>query len=317
MADEISPEDPFPRRRLRVQGAGTIAGSTAGAGGRATAEMAYVDVGEGDPIVFLHGNPTSSYLWRNVIPHVQHLGRCIAPDLIGMGESDKLPDPQKGTYSFATHARFLESFLEQVQLGGRVTLVLHDWGSGLGFDWAQRHRDAVRGIAFTEAIVGPFTWADWPPDARRIFHAMRGPDGEQIVLEKNAFVERILPASVARGLSPEAHERYRQPFRSPEDRWPTLEWPRQLPIENVPPLVRDVVARYGYWLRTSDVPKLFLDADPGFMLVGRPRGLVRKWPALTEVTVPGAHFVPEDSPHEIGRALADWIPTLTERAARP
>jgi haloalkane dehalogenase len=292
--DVISPEDPFPRQRVTVRGT----------------EMAYVDVGEGDPIVFLHGNPTSSYLWRNVIPHVQHLGRCIAPDLVGMGESGKLPHPGRGTYSFATHAAHLADFLEAVGVERRVTFVLHDWGSALGFDWAHHHPEVVRGLAFTEAIVSPLTWADWPAGARKVFRTMRGEDGEAAVLDRNVFVERILPASVLRGLSPEAHERYRQPFREREDRWPTLEWPRQLPIENVPPLVRDVVARYGYWLRTSAVPKLFLDAQPGSILVGRQRALVRKWPSVTEVPVPGSHFVPEDSPHEIGRALARWIPTL-------
>ncbi|RBY77644.1 haloalkane dehalogenase [Geodermatophilus sp. TF02-6] len=298
-ADDVSPEDPFPRKRVRVdrRADGTL-------------EMAYVEVGEGDPIVFLHGNPTSSYLWRNVIPHVARLGRCLAPDLIGMGESDKIADPGPGTYSFATHAGLLERFLDQVGARERVTFVLHDWGSALGFDWAQRHRDAVRGLAFTEAIVVPLTWADWPAAARGIFSTMRGPDGEAAVLEKNVFVERILPASVARGLSRQAHDRYRAPFRTPEERWPTLEWPRQIPIESVPPKVHDVVSRYGQWLRHSDVPKLFLDADPGSILVGRPRAFVRKWAALSEVTVPGAHFVPEDSPHEIGRALAEWIPTL-------
>jgi haloalkane dehalogenase len=294
VADDVSPEDPFPRSRIRVK----------------DAELAYVDVGEGDPIVFLHGNPTSSYLWRNVIPHVRHLGRCLAPDLIGMGESGKLPDPGPGTYSFATHAAYLEEWLEKVQLTGPVTFVLHDWGSALGFDWAARHPDRVRGIAFTEALVTPITWADWPEPGRAVFQTMRGPDGETVVLEKNVFVERILPASVARGLTPEALEHYRQPYGTPQDRWPTLEWPRQIPIANVPPAVHDVVARYGQWLAHSDVPKLFLNADPGFLLVGRPRSVVRKWPALTEVTVPGAHFVPEDSPHEIGRALADWIPGL-------
>jgi haloalkane dehalogenase len=294
MADDVSSEDPFPRSRLRVRGA----------------EMAYVDVGKGSPIVFLHGNPTSSYLWRNVIPHVAHLGRCIAPDLIGMGQSDKLPDPGPGTYSFATHAAYLEDFLDAAGLDGPVTLVLHDWGSGLGFDWAQRHRNRVRGIAFTEAIVTPVTWDDWPASARKIFQLMRGPDGEAAVLDNNVFVERILPASVARGLSAAAHERYRQPFRTRADRWPTLEWPRQIPIEGEPRDVVEVVERYGQWLAGSDVPKLFVNADPGSILVGRQREVVRSWPALTEVTVPGSHFVPEDSPHEIGQALADWIPTL-------
>jgi haloalkane dehalogenase len=294
MADDVSPEDPFPRSRIRIR----------------DAVMAYVDTGEGTPIVFLHGNPTSSYLWRNVIPHVRHLGRCLAPDLVGMGQSAKLPDPGPGTYSFATHAAYLEQWLEEVEAGGPVVLVLHDWGSALGFDWARRHPGRVRGIAFTEAIVSPLTWADWPAGARKIFRTMRGDEGEAAVLENNVFVERILPASVARGLTPEAHEHYRAPFRTPQDRWPTLEWPRQIPIENVPPRMHDVVARYGRWLAGSDVPKLFLNADPGSILVGRQRGVVRKWPALTEVTVPGSHFVPEDSPHEIGRALAGWIPTL-------
>jgi haloalkane dehalogenase len=290
----VSAADPFTRSRVRI----------------GEQEMAYVDTGTGDPIVFLHGNPTSSYLWRNVIPHVQHLGRCIAPDLIGMGQSSKLPDPGPGTYSFTTHARFLAGFLEAIEVIDRVTLVLHDWGSALGFDWASRHPGAVRGVAFTEAIVNPLVWADWPRDAKRIFQAMRGPDGERRVLDENAFVEKILPASVLRGLSAEAHDRYRAPFRERADRWPTLEWPRQIPIENVPPDVHDVVDHYGRWLATTAVPKLFVNAEPGSILVGRQRKVVRRWPALTEVTVPGSHFVPEDSPDEMGQALAAWIPTL-------
>ncbi len=294
MADQISPEDPFPRQHVQVRGA----------------EMAYVDVGEGDPIVFLHGNPTSSYLWRNVIPHVQHLGRCLAPDLIGMGESDKLPDPGPGTYSFATHAGYLEDFLAAVGATERVTLVLHDWGSGLGFDWAARHPDAVRGIAFTEAIVTPVTWEDWPAGARNIFQLMRGPDGEAAILDNNVFVERILPSAVARGLTPQAHDRYREPFTEREDRWATLEWPRQLPIEGEPADVVERVGQYEAWLAGSGVPKLFIDADPGSILIGRQRERVRAWPALTEVTVAGNHFVPEDSPHEIGRAVADWLSGL-------
>ena len=286
--------DPFPRSRVRI----------------GDQEMAYVDVGSGDPIVFLHGNPTSSYLWRNVIPHVQHLGRCIAPDLIGMGGSGKLPDPGPGSYSFATHAGFLDGFLAAVGATERVTLVLHDWGSALGFDWAARHPDAVRGIAFTEAIVTPLLWADWPRDAKRIFQTMRGPRGEEVVLDGNAFVEKILPASVLRGLSAEAHARYRAPFRERADRWPVLEWPREIPIEGVPPSVHGLVDRYARWLARSPVPKLFLNAEPGSILVGRQRGVVRRWPALTEVTVPGSHFVPEDSPDEIGRALVSWLATL-------
>jgi haloalkane dehalogenase len=303
MPDDARPPvpaaDPYPRSRVRLS-----------IPGQGEQEMAYVDTGEGDPIVFLHGNPTSSYLWRNVIPHVRHLGRCIAPDLIGMGESGKLPEPRPGTYSFATHAHFLAEFLREVGVTERVTFVLHDWGSGLGFDWASRHPDAVRGLAFTEAIVNPLIWADWPRAAKRIFQTMRGPRGEEVVLDGNAFVEKVLPASVLRGLSPEAHERYRAPFRERADRWPTLEWPRQIPIEHVPPDMHGVVDHYGRWLATSDVPKLFVNAEPGSILVGRQRTVVRRWPALTEVTVPASHFVPEDAPDELGAALAGWIPTL-------
>ncbi|MCZ2813284.1 haloalkane dehalogenase [Modestobacter sp. VKM Ac-2979] len=298
MADDVRTpvpaDDPFPRSRVQV----------------GDQEMAFVDVGEGDPIVFLHGNPTSSYLWRNVIPHVRHLGRCLAPDLVGMGESSKLADPGPGSYSFDRHAQFLAEFLSTVGVTERITLVLHDWGSGLGFDWAATHPEAVRGIAFMEAIVTPMIWADWPRAAKPVFQAMRGADGERKVLDQNVFVEKILPAEVRRGLSAEAHDRYRAPFGERADRWPTLEWPRQLPIEHVPPGVHDVVDRYGQWLAHSEVPKLFVNVEPGSILVGRQRDRVRRWPALTEVTVPGGHFVPEDSPDEIGRALAEWIPTL-------
>jgi haloalkane dehalogenase len=291
MAAPIRSEDPFPRSRVRVK----------------DVEMAYVDVGQGRPVVLLHGNPTSSYLWRNVIPHLTHLGRCIAPDLVGMGESGKLPDPGPGRYDFDTHATYLEAFLQEVELDEPAVLVLHDWGAVLGLDWARRHPDQVRGVAFMEAVVNPLTWADWPEASRKTFRGMRSADGEQMVLDENVFLERMLPASVLDGLAPEALERYRAPFRNREDRWPMLEWPRQLPIENVPPRVHDVVAAYGQWLRTSDVPKLFVNADPGSILVGRVRKLVRKWPALTEVTVQARHFVPEDAPDELGRALGDWI----------
>ena len=296
MADltPVPADDPFPRSRVRV-------------GGR---EMAHVDVGTGDPIVFLHGNPTSSYLWRNVIPHVQHLGRCIAPDLIGMGESDKLTDPVRGTYSFATHAGYLSDFLAAVGVDQRVTFVGHEWGAALAFDWAARNPAAVRGLAFAETFVNPLIWADWPRVTKPVVQAIRQRDGERQVLDDNVVVEQVLPAGVRRGLSPEAHERYRAPFRGRADRWPTLEWPRQVPIEHAPPDVHDIVDRYGQWLAHSEVPKLFLDADPGSVLVGRQRKVVRRWPALTEVTVPGGHVLPEDAPDEIGRALAEWIPTL-------
>lgn len=271
--------------------------------------MAYAEQGDpdGDPIVFLHGNPTSSFLWRNVMPHLADQGRCLAPDLIGMGDSDKLEDSGPDTYRFVEHRRFLDGWFEAVGATDRVTLVIHDWGSGLGFDWARRHEGEVLGIAFMEAIVAPVTWDDWPEASRGVFAGMRGEDGEQMVLERNLFVEKILPASIVRDLDDDEMEEYRRPFREAgEDRRPTLTWPREIPIDGKPADVHEIVADYADWLSTSDLPKLFVNAHPGAILGDRQRDLVRSWPNVTEVTVPGIHFVQEDSPDEIGRAIADW-----------
>lgn len=285
----IPAADPHPRKRLRVL----------------DTEMAYVDTGAGDPVVFLHGNPTSSYLWRNVIPHVAPLGRCLAPDLVGMGESGRAPD---GSYRFVDHARYLDAWFEALDLRHRVSLVVHDWGSALGFHWARRHPDRVAGLVYMEALVRPVTWAEWPEQARRIFQALRSPAGEEMVLDKNVFVERILPASVLTPLSPEAMERYRAPYREPgESRRPTLTWPRQIPIEGEPADVTAIVQAYADWLRTSPIPKLFVNAEPGVILTGAQREFCRAWPNQREVTVRGAHFVQEDSPREIGEALAAWL----------
>ena len=273
--------------------------------------MAYVEVGEGDPIVFLHGNPTSSYLWRNIIPHVAHLGRCIAPDLIGMGDSDKLPDSRPGSYRFVEHRSYVDGLLEQLGVAGDVTLVIHDWGSALGFDWGNRHRDAVKGYVYMEAIVQPVTWEAWPEAARRIFQAMRSEAGEEIVLDKNVFVERILPSSILRNMSDAEMDEYRRPFtESGEPRRPTLTWPREIPIEGEPADVAEIVSSYGDWLATSDVPKLFVNAEPGSILVGPQREFCRTWPNQTEVTVPGLHFIQEDSADAIGSAVAAWYPTI-------
>ena len=270
--------------------------------------MAYSEMGEGDPIVFLHGNPTSSYLWRNVMPHLKAQGRCIAPDLIGMGDSDKLEPSGPGRYTFREHRRFLDAFLEAVGATKNVTLVIHDWGSALGFDWANRHRDRVQGIAYMEAIVTPVTWADWPEDARKVFQGFRSPAGEAMVLEKNVFVERVLPASVIRPLADEEMAEYRRPFAAPgEDRRPTLTWPRQIPIEGEPADVVQVVEDYAAWLATDAVPKLFVNADPGSILTGRAREACRAWANQTEVTVAGRHFIQEDSPDGIGSAVADFV----------
>jgi haloalkane dehalogenase len=275
-------------------------------------EMAYVEVGDGDPIVFLHGNPTSSYLWRNVIPHVADLGRCIAPDLVGMGDSDPLPDSGPGRYRFVEHRRYLDGLLAQLGVTEDVTFVIHDWGSALGFDWGNRHRDAMKGYCYMEAIVGPIaSWDDWPEPARRIFQAMRSDAGEEIILTKNVFVERILPSSVIRSLTDDEMDEYRRPFLEPgESRRPTLTWPREIPIEGEPTDVHDIVASYAEWLAASEVAKLFVNADPGSILTGAQRDFCRSWSNQAEITVPGIHFIQEDSADLIGAALAEWYAAL-------
>lgn len=271
------------------------------------AEMAYVEVGEGDPIVLLHGNPTSSFLWRNVIPELATSGRCIAPDLMGMGDSQKVG----GAYRFVDHRTYLDAFFGSLGIDADVTLVVHDWGGGLGFDWANRNRDAVKAVAYMETIVMSVTWDDWPEAARGIFKAMRTEGGEEMVLDKNVFVERILPASVLQPLSDDVMSEYRRPFSNAgEDRRPTLTWPRQIPIDGEPADVREIVDAYSAWLAESDMPKLFINADPGTILLGRQREFCRTWPNQSEVTVPGAHFIQEDSGQLVGRAIADWLAGL-------
>jgi len=273
--------------------------------------MAYVEVGEGDPIVFLHGNPTSSYLWRNVMPLTEGLGRLIAPDLIGMGDSDKLEQSGPDRYRFVEHREFLDRLLEQLGVSRNVTFVVHDWGSTLGFDWANRHRDQVKGIAYMEGIVCPVTWDDWPDDARPVFQGFRSPAGDAMVLEKNVFVERVLPAAVLRELSDDEMAVYRRPYlETGESRRPTLTWPREIPIDGEPADVTRIVEDYGAWLAASEIPKLFINGEPGSILVGRPREFCRTWPNQTEVTVTGSHFIQEDSPEEIGQAIADWYASL-------
>jgi len=269
--------------------------------------MAYVDVGQGEPIVFLHGNPTSSYLWRNIIPHLQDGYRCIAPDLIGMGESDKIENSDESSYTFVEHRSYLDPFLDHLDLGDSVTLVVHDWGSALGFDWANRNRHRVAGIAYMESIVRPMSVEDWPDAARPIFEAMRSDAGETIVLEKNIFVERILPSSIIRTLSDEEMAMYLHPYREPgESRRPTLTWPRQIPFDGVPADVHDIVDSYATWMGSNDVPKLFINADPGSILTGSQREFCRTWRNQEEVTVSGTHFIQEDSPHEIGESIRRW-----------
>jgi haloalkane dehalogenase len=293
----ISAAFPYQKQRRRVLGR----------------EMAYVEVGEGDPIVLLHGNPTSSYLWRNVLPHLQPRGRCIAPDLIGMGDSDKLPDSGPSSYRFVEHRRYLDALLEVLDVHERVTLVVHDWGSALGFDWANRHREAVKGIAYMEAIVQPQAWDHWDKlNMRPVLKALRSEAGEAMVLQDNFFIEQILPKAVLRTLSVEEMAEYRRPFAEPgEGRRPTLTWPRQIPIEGEPADVTAIAAAYADWLATSGVPKLFVKAEPGLLVAGGANlDFARGLPAQTEVTVTGIHFLQEDSPDEIGRAIAGWMGAL-------
>ncbi|MBT3673455.1 MAG: haloalkane dehalogenase [Porticoccaceae bacterium] len=274
--------------------------------------IAYVEVGEGDPIVLLHGNPTSSYLWRNVIPHLETLGRVIVPDLIGHGDSEKLPVREgPDRYTFQVTYDYLAGLLEDLSVTQNVTLVIHDWGSALGFYWAQQHAEAVRGVAYMEGIVCPVTWDEWPESARGIFKGFRSEKGEDLVLQRNMFVEAVLPSSVMRGLGEEEMAHYRSPFSTPDDRQPTLNWPRQIPIDNEPEHMVQLVGSYGQWMaENTSLPKLFVNAAPGSILTGRAREFCRSWPNQVEVTVAGTHFIQEDSPHEIGRAVAAWLITL-------
>jgi len=287
----ISAADPHPRKRVAIE----------------DSEMSYVDTGGDGPIaVFLHGNPTSSYLWRNVIKEVAPIARCLAPDLIGMGDSGE----SSSGYGFVDHRRYLDAWFDAVIGDQPVFLVVHDWGSGLGFHWARRHPEQVRGIAYMEAVVRPLaSWDDWAESSRKIFKAMRTPAGEEIILEKNVFVERILPSSIIRNLSGEEMARYRARFTERgESRRPTLTWPRQIPIGGEPRDVHEIVEAYSKWLQASkSVPKLFINADPGIMLIGPHREFARQLPNQEEVTVKGLHFIQEDSPSEIGEAVARFL----------
>ena len=274
--------------------------------------IAFVDVGEGDPIVLLHGNPTSSYLWRNVMPHLEGMGRVIAPDLIGQGDSDKLPASDgPDRYSFQVAYDYLAGLLDELDANQNVTLVIHDWGSALGFYWAQQHGAAVKGIAYMEGIVCPVGWEDWPESARGIFKGFRSDKGEDLILQRNMFVEAVLPSSVIRKLGAEEMEHYRRAFSTPDDRQPTLNWPRQIPIDGEPEHMVKLVNSYGQWmLQNTSLPKLFINATPGSILTGKAREFCRTWPNQREVTVAGTHFIQEDSPNEIGSAVAEWLNNL-------
>ncbi len=270
--------------------------------------MAYVEMGAGDPIIFQHGNPTSSYLWRNIMPELADYGRCIAVDLIGMGDSEKLDDSGPDRYRYVEHRDYLFAAWDQLGVGDNVTLVIHDWGSALGFDWARQHPDRVRGIAYMEGIVKPMGWEDWPEVIRPLFQGFRSEAGESMVLEKNIFVERVLPGSVLRGLTENEMAVYRRPFESKgESRRPTLTWPRQIPLDGEPADVCKIVSAYSDWLQQTSVPKLFINAEPGAILTGAQREFCRRFPNQTEITVAGSHFIQEDSPAEIAAGIREWL----------
>jgi len=274
-------------------------------------KMSYIEMGHGDPIVFQHGNPTSSYLWRNIMPHLSKQGRCIAIDLIGMGDSEKLDQSGPNKYLYEEQREYLFKAWEQLEVNKNVTLVIHDWGSALGFDWAFLNPSAVRGIVYMEALVRPVKWSEWPDSATNIFKAFRSNAGEELILNKNFFVEGILPNSIIRELNPEEMAIYREPFLRPgEDRRPTLSWPREIPIDGSPGNVNKIVSRYAKWLEKSDIPKLFINAEPGSILVGKQREYCRTWKNQTEVTVPGKHFLQEDSANEIGENISKWLRKL-------
>jgi haloalkane dehalogenase len=283
-----NPADSHPRNRISIL----------------DAEMSYLSVGEGSPIVFLHGNPTSSYLWRNIIPYVSSSGQCLAPDLVGMGASG--PSPRRA-YRFVDHARYVDAWFDALKLTKDVTLVLHDWGSALGFYWARRHPERVRAIAYMEAIVQPRRWPDLPAARVSLFRDLRSERGETMIFDDNAFIEVLLPKLVLRRLSDAEMNAYRRPFLERESRLPMLVWPRELPIEGEPADVVAIVEDYGQWIATSSVPKLFVAAEPGSLLIGRARQFCRSWPNQEETAVRGIHFLQEDSPNEIGRALAAFV----------
>lgn len=268
--------------------------------------MTYVERGEGSPIIFQHGNPTSSYLWRNIIPHLEDWGRCIAIDLIGMGDSDKLDDEGENTYSYHVHKKYFNACLSELEIKNDITFVIHDWGSALGFDWAYENQNSIKGICYMEGIVKTISWEDWPKDGKSIFQGFRSDAGEDLILKKNLFIEAVLPGAVIRDLSETEMNVYRRPFLKEIERRPTLDWPRQIPIEHEPQEVYKIVEDYSSWMSINNIPKLFINADPGSILLGKQREFCRKWKNQEEITVKGSHFIQEDSPHDIGKAISNW-----------
>ncbi|GAA1197113.1 haloalkane dehalogenase [Pseudonocardia alaniniphila] len=298
-AEEIAPQSRYTKRSAVSHGH----------------SMSYAEHGEGRAIVLLHGDVMSSFLWRNVMPHLEGRGRLLAVDLVGAGDSEKLPGSGEGTYSFAEHARHLDGLLDALDVGDDVVLVGHDWGANLAFDWAMRHPGRTAGIAFSEALTPPFDWEDWPESVQPLFRFLRTPEGEQAVLQHNAFVDSV-PRFLTRVLAPEEHAEIARPYAEPgEGRRPTIDWPRQVPFGDDDTPVRAQLEQQAAWLATSPVPKLFLRAHPGGIAAvgGRRADGIRWYTALTEAHVTGSHWVPEEDPHGVGRALAHWLDELPAR----
>ena len=276
-------------------------------------KIAYDQTGHGSPIIFLHGNPTSSYLWRNIVPHLESFATCYVFDLIGMGESDKLDNPGPDSYGFEEHFEYLENAINQVVSGDKITLVLHDWGSALGFHWAFKNQDRMKGIAYMEGIVKELKWEEWNEQSRGLFQAMRSDAGEELILKKNIFIEKILTGSIMRDLSDEELDRYREPFNKPgEDRRSMLSWPRQIPIDGEPENVCKIVSEYSDWMSKNNMPKLFINAEPGAIIQGPVRDFCRTWNNQSEITVEGIHFIQEDSPNEIGNGIQKWYEKINK-----
>ena len=274
-------------------------------------KMAFIDEGSGDTFLFLHGNPTSSFLWRNIAPHVEDIGRIVIPDLIGMGDSDKLEGVDNPGYKYHGQYSYLTALMDELDLGNNIHLIIHDWGSAMGFQFARENKDRIKSITYMEAIVMPLTWDQWPDPATKIFGLFRSEAGEELVLEKNFFVERILLADSSTGYTEEEKSEYIRPFINPgEDRRPTLTWPRQIPLDGEPSEVVEEVRLNAEFHKESDIPKLFINADPGSILIGDQREFARSWKNQTEITVSGNHFIQEDSSEEIGAALRNFVESL-------
>lgn len=291
MAENISAEFPFQSNFVEVKGS----------------QMHYVDVGEGDPIVFVHGNPTSSYLWRNVIPHLSGQGRCIAPDLIGFGKSDK-PELNYRVYD---HAEYFEGFIKALDLE-RITLVLHDWGGFIGLSYAARHLDNIRALALMETVVRPMRSTDRSESFNKTFGMLRSEAGREKVLKENFFVERILPGSVLRKLTDAEMDAYRAPFASEKSRIPTWVFPNEIPIDGQPPDVHADIWEIGDKVARASIPTLLLTFEPGAIM--GPVEIAWCMDTFPNLTVEhmgeGIHFVQEDQPEAIGKTISNWLSGL-------